>query len=52
MRHAEFVIDKAAHDAWLANMRAALDDVGLAADADEVIWTYLVKAANALINSG
>jgi hemoglobin len=51
MRHAEFVIDEAARDAWLAAMRASLDDVGLAADADEVIWTYLVNAANALVNS-
>jgi hemoglobin len=51
MRHAEFVIDEAARDAWLAHMRAALDDVALAPDADEVIWGYLVNAANALVNA-
>jgi hemoglobin len=52
LRHAEFVIDEAARDAWLGHMRAALDDVGLSPDADEVFWTYLVNAANALVNSG
>jgi hypothetical protein len=31
-------------------MRAALDDVSLPATADQVIWTYLVNAANALVN--
>jgi hemoglobin len=51
MRHAEFVIDQAAHDAWLGHMRAALDEVGLSPDADEVMWTYLVNAAKALINT-
>lgn len=51
MRHADFVIDEAARDAWLGHMRAALDDVGLASDADQVMWTYLVNAANALVNT-
>jgi hemoglobin len=51
MRHAEFTIDEAARDAWLSHMRAALDDVALPAAADEVMWTYLRNAADALINS-
>jgi hemoglobin len=50
-RHAEFVIDETAHDHWLAHMRAALDDVGLAPEADQVIWSYLQTAAGMLINS-
>jgi hemoglobin len=51
MRHAEFAIDERARDAWLGHMRAALDDVELAPGADEVIWTYLRSAADALINT-
>jgi hemoglobin len=51
MRHAGFVIDDDARVAWLSHMRAALDDVGLPSDADQVMWTYLVNAAEALINS-
>jgi hemoglobin len=51
MRHAEFAIDAAARDAWLRNMRAALDDVGLPPAADQVIWTYLTTAADALVNT-
>jgi hemoglobin len=51
MRHADFVIDDEARVAWLSQMRAALDDVGLPAEADQVMWTYLVNAAEALVNS-
>ena len=50
-RHTEFRIDRAAHDAWLSNMRAALDDLELAPEADEVLWTYLQTAAAMLINA-
>jgi hemoglobin len=51
MRHADFVVDDGARVAWLGHMRAALDDVELAPDADQVMWTYLVNAAEALVNS-
>ena len=50
-RHAEFHIDRGARDAWLANMRAALDDLELAPEADRVLWDYLVTAADMLINA-
>jgi hemoglobin len=50
-RHADFHIDRAAHDAWLTNMRAALDDVELAPEADRMLWDYLVTAADMLINA-
>jgi hemoglobin len=52
MRHAGFAIDEAARDAWLGHMRAALDDVALPAAADQVLWTYLGTAADALVNVG
>jgi hemoglobin len=51
MRHAEFAIDTAARDAWLGHMRAALDDVGMAPAADQMIWSYLTTAADALVNT-
>ena len=51
MRHAPFRIDRAAHDAWLTHMRAALDDLGLPASADKVLWDYLTVAADMLVNS-
>ena len=50
-RHADFHIDRRAHDAWLKNMRAALDDVALAPEADRMLWDYLVTAADMLINA-
>ena len=50
-RHVEFHIDAAARDAWLANMRAALDDVQLAPEADRMLWDYLVTAADMLVNA-
>ena len=50
-RHAPFRIDPTARDAWLANMRAALDDLALAAAADEELWRYLTTAADMLINA-
>jgi hemoglobin len=51
MRHAEFVIDETARDAWLGHMRAALDDLALPQGADQVLWSYLTNAADALVNS-
>jgi hemoglobin len=50
-RHAPFRIDAAARDAWLANMRAALDDVALAPEAERVLWDYLTSAAETLVNA-
>lgn len=50
-RHAEFRIDPAARDAWLTNMRAALDDVALEPEADAELWDYLRTAAGMLVNT-
>jgi len=50
MRHAHFVIGEAERDAWLRNMRAALDEVGLDPAHDAQLWEYLVMAANSLVN--
>lgn len=50
-RHAPFHIDAAARDAWLANMRAAMDEIGFAPEADKVLWDYLTVAADMLVNT-
>jgi hemoglobin len=50
-RHVPFPIDTAARDAWLTHMRAAMDEVGFAPAADQVLWDYLTNAANALVNT-
>ena len=50
MRHARFSIGEAERDAWLAHMRAALDELGLDQAHDDELWRYLVMAAHSLIN--
>jgi hemoglobin len=50
MRHAPFTIGVAERDAWLANMRASMDGLGLAPEQDEQLWQYLVMAAHSLVN--
>lgn len=50
MRHAGFAIDSVARDAWLANMRRALDTLGLAPAHETLLWDYLTSAAESLRN--
>jgi hemoglobin len=49
-RHAGFRIDAEARDAWLANMRAALDTLGLPTEYDRTLWAYLYQTAHAMVN--
>jgi hemoglobin len=51
MRHVPFRIGLAERDAWLRHMRDAVDALGLAPDAETLLWDYLVMAANSLVNS-
>jgi hemoglobin len=51
MRHAPFAVDKAAHDAWLRHMRAAVDELGLAPEHERQLWDYLVYAAASMVNT-
>ena len=44
-RHIPFAIGAAERDAWLHNMRAALDDVALAPEHDAPVWEHLHRAA-------
>jgi len=50
MRHAEFHINLAAHDAWLKAMRTAVDGVEMKPELKAQLWTYLEMAAAAMVN--
>ncbi|HEY5836305.1 globin [Streptomyces sp.] len=51
MRHAPFAVNRAAHDAWLRHMRAAVDGLGLEPDHERQLWDYLVYAAASMVNT-
>jgi hemoglobin len=50
MRHAEFHINIAAHDAWIKAMRTAVDGVEMKSELKEQLWSYLEMAAAAMVN--
>ncbi len=50
MRHAEFHINLAAHDAWLKAMRTAVDGVEMKPELKAQLWGYLEMAAAAMVN--
>jgi hemoglobin len=50
MRHAPFRIGTAERDAWLSHMHDALDTIDLAPAYRQVLWDYLVSAADSLRN--
>jgi hemoglobin len=50
MRHAEFHINIAAHDAWLKAMRIAVDGVEIKPELKAQLWSYLEMAAAAMVN--
>ncbi|MEV7025477.1 globin [Kitasatospora sp. NPDC093558] len=51
MRHVPFKVDRAAHDAWLKHMRAAVDELTLPAEDEQQLWDYLTYAAASMINA-
>jgi truncated hemoglobin YjbI len=51
MRHQPFVVGAVERDAWLAQMRRALDELELPVEQDSTLWTYLETAAHAMRNS-
>jgi len=50
MRHAEFHINKAAHDAWLDAMRQAVDGMDMDGAQKEQLWSYIEMAADSMVN--
>ncbi|MFG3053649.1 globin [Kitasatospora sp. NPDC048239] len=51
MRHVPFKVDRAAHDAWLKHMRAAVDELALPTDTERQLWDYLTYAAASMVNT-
>ncbi len=50
MRHAPFAIGEAERDAWLRNMRDAVDSLELPPEYAEPLWRYLEMAAHSMQN--
>ena len=50
MRHAPFGIGERERDAWLRRMRAAVESLGLPADQERTLWSYLETAAHSMQN--
>jgi hemoglobin len=51
MRHMPFRVNPDARDRWLTHMRAAVDTLELTEDDDEMLWSYLERAAFAMVNT-
>lgn len=51
MRHAPFVVDEQAQEAWLTHFRAALDEAGLTEDQHAKFWGYVTYAAQFMRNA-
>src|SRR5438045_4152857 len=51
-RHVPFAIDARARDAWLANMKAAVREVGIPAAEAGLLLAHLEFGAGALVNTG
>ncbi len=51
MRHSPFRIGEREREAWLHHMRVAVDELALPAEAEHLLWDYLVMAAYSLVNS-
>jgi hemoglobin len=51
-RHVPFPIDARARDAWLANMKAAVREVGIPAAEASLLLAHLEFGARALVNTG
>jgi hemoglobin len=50
MRHAPFSIGPAERDAWIRNMREAVDSLDLPPEQEEPLWRYLETAAHSMQN--
>ena len=51
MRHVPFTVNPDSRDRWLACMRAAIDELDLPPLQEETLWSYLERAAFAMVNS-
>ena len=51
LRHQPFKVNPEARDRWLSHMRAALDELELPPLQDATLWSYLERAAHAMVNT-
>jgi hemoglobin len=51
MRHFPFKIGPKARESWLSHMRKAVDSLELSEMDDAELWSYLERAAHAMLNS-
>jgi hemoglobin len=51
MRHQPFKVNPDARDRWLLHMRAAVDSLALSPLDDAMLWSYLERAAHAMVNT-
>ncbi|MBX6751468.1 MAG: globin [Micromonosporaceae bacterium] len=51
MRHAPYKIGPVERDAWLRNMRVAVDSLNLDPEHEQTLWQYLERAALHMVNS-
>ena len=51
MRHQPFKVNPDARDRWLLHMRAAVDSLELSPLDDATLWSYLERAAHAMVNT-
>lgn len=51
MRHAPFPVSPSAKEAWLRNMRVAMDHVQLSPMHEQLVWDYFERAATSMINT-
>lgn len=51
MRHQGFKVNPEARDHWLAHMRSAVDSLKLSPLDDATLWSYLERAAHAMVNT-
>ena len=50
MRHAAFYIGEMERDVWLRHMKSAVDELEMRDELREELWSYLVMAANSMVN--
>jgi hemoglobin len=51
MRHIPFKVNPEARDRWLHHMKVAVDELDLAPVYREELWSYLERAAYAMLNT-
>lgn len=51
IRHAPFPVSPSARDAWLRHMRAAVTSLELEQRHEQILWEYLERAAQFMVNT-